>query len=89
MTDDCYRRTRQFCQTFLTRFGIDLSVPTGDYEALENAIIPRRTRFIISESPTNPYLRVADLERIAELGRKHRVRTLIDSTLRRRLTSAR
>jgi cystathionine gamma-synthase len=81
MTDDCYRRTRQFCQTFLKRFGIETSVvPMGDYEALENAIIPKQTRFIISESPTNPYLRIANLERIAELGRKHRVRTMIDST---------
>lgn len=81
MTDDCYRRTRQFCLTFLQRFGIETSVvPMGDYVTLENAIIPKKTRFIISESPTNPYLRIADLERIAELGRKYRVRTLIDST---------
>jgi cystathionine gamma-synthase len=81
MTDDCYRRTRQFCLTFLKRFGIETTVvPMGDYEALENAVIPKKTRFIISESPTNPYLRIADLERIAGLGRKYRVRTLIDST---------
>jgi cystathionine gamma-synthase len=81
MTNDCYRRTRQFCQTFLKRFGIETSVVAmGDYAAMEAAIIPRKTRFIISESPTNPYLRIADLERIAELGNKHRVRTVIDST---------
>src|SRR5690606_35543438 len=81
MTNDCYRRTRLFCETFLKRFGIETSVvPMGDYEALENAIIPKQTRFIFSESPINPYLRVADLERIAELGRKYRVRTMIDST---------
>ncbi len=81
MTDDCYRRTRQFCMTFLKRFGIETSVvPMGDYAALEAAIIRKQTRFIISESPTNPYLRIADLERIAEIGRKHRVRTMIDST---------
>jgi cystathionine gamma-synthase len=81
MTNDCYRRTRQFCQTFLSRFGIQTSVaPMGDYAALEAAIIPKKTRFIISESPTNPYLRIADLERIADLGRRYRVRTLIDST---------
>ncbi len=81
MTNDCYRRTRQFCQTFLKRFGIETTVvPMGDYDALEAAIIPKKTRFLISESPTNPYLRIADLERIADLGRKHKVRTLIDST---------
>jgi len=81
MTNDCYRRTRQFCQTFLARLGIETSVvQMGDYDALEAAIIPRRTRFIISESPTNPYLRIADLERIGGLGRRHKVMTLIDST---------
>src|SRR5690606_11334710 len=81
MTDDCYRRTRQFCLTFLKRLGIETTVvPMGDYEALEAAIIPKKTRIIISESPTNPYLRVADLEKIAHIGKKHRVLTLIDST---------
>lgn len=81
MTDDCYRRTRQFCQTFLKRFGIDTTVvPMGDYAAMESAIIPKKTRVIISESPTNPYLRIADLDRIAKLGKKHRILTMIDST---------
>lgn len=81
MTDDCYRRTRQFSLTFLKRFGIETTVVRmGDYDALEAAIIPRKTRFIISESPTNPYLRIADLQRIAEIGQRHRVLTVIDST---------
>jgi cystathionine gamma-synthase len=81
MTDDCYRRTRQFCLTFLSRLGIETSiVPMGDYDALEAAIIPKRTRFIISESPTNPYLRIADLERIGAIGQKYKVRTMIDGT---------
>jgi cystathionine gamma-synthase len=81
MTDDCYRRTRQFCQTYLARLGIETSVvPMGDYAALEAAIRPGRTRFIVSESPTNPYLRIADLQKIAALGKQYRIRTLIDAT---------
>ncbi len=81
MTDDCYRRTRQFCKVFLAKFGIETSVvPMGDYAAIENAIQQGRTRFIISESPTNPYLRVADMGRIAEIGKKHGVLTVIDAT---------
>lgn len=81
MTDDCYRRTRQFCETFLKRLGIETSVvPVGDYDALEAAIIPKQTRFIISESPTNPYLRLMDFERLGTIGRNHKVRTVIDST---------
>jgi cystathionine gamma-synthase len=79
-TDDCYRKTRQFCNTFLSRMGIESSqVPMGDYEALESAIRPN-TRLIVSESPTNPYLRVADLTRLSEIARRHRVKTIIDAT---------
>ena len=81
MTDDCYRRTRQFCMTTLKKFGIETSiVPMGDDDALEAAIIPRKTRFIFTETPTNPYLRVANLERLAALGRRYRAMTLIDAT---------
>ncbi|MGH2592342.1 MAG: trans-sulfuration enzyme family protein [Anaerolineae bacterium] len=78
--DDAYRRTRQFCLTFLKRLGIEATVvPMGDYAAMEAAIRPN-TRLIVSESPTNPYLRVLDLERVADIARRHNVRTLIDST---------
>ncbi|MFZ4826831.1 MAG: trans-sulfuration enzyme family protein [Phototrophicaceae bacterium] len=81
MTDDCYSRTRQFALQWLKRFNIDVSiVPMGDYEAMEQAIIPQRTRFIISESPTNPFLRIVDLPRIVDIARRHQVMTMIDST---------
>lgn len=80
MTDDCYRRTRQFCQEILKRFQIDCTVvPMGDYTALEAAIQPR-TRLLISETPTNPYLRVLDVERFAGIARRHGVISLVDST---------
>lgn len=81
MTDDCYSRTRQFALEWLKRFNIDVSiVPMGDYDAMEKAIIPQRTRFIVSESPTNPFLRVVDLRRIVSIARHHQVMTMIDST---------
>ena len=80
VTDDSYRRTRQFLNQTLQRYGIEVStVPAGDYEALEDAIRPT-TRVLVSESPTNPYNRVLDLERFAEIGRRHRVKTVIDGT---------
>lgn len=80
MTDDCYRRTRQFCRGMLGKFGVDVTiVETGDYAALEAAVTPR-TRVLISESPTNPYMKVVDLDRIADVARRHRLLTIIDST---------
>jgi cystathionine gamma-synthase len=80
MTDDCYRRTRQFITQFLNRYGVEATqVPVGDYEALEAAIRPN-TRVILSESPTNPYLRVIDVPRLVEIARRHGLKTIIDST---------
>lgn len=80
VTDDSYRRTRQFLGQVLHRYGIEVSVaPAGDYEAIEEALRPT-TRVLVSESPTNPYNRVVDLERFADIGRRHRVKTVIDAT---------
>ncbi len=80
VSDDSYRRTRQFLNQTLHKYGIEVStVPAGDYDALEDAIRPT-TRVLVSESPTNPYNRILDLERFADIGRRHRVKTVIDAT---------
>lgn len=80
MTDDCYRRTRQFVTKFLARYGVEATqVPMGDYEAMEAAIRPN-TKLIVSESPTNPYLRVLDLEKLVAIAKKHNLKTIVDST---------
>ena len=78
--DDCYRKTAQFCQMVLKKFGIETTfVHAGDYAELEGAI-KDNTRVIISESPTNPHLNVIDLEKLVDIGKRHRVKTIIDST---------
>ena len=80
VTDDSYRRTRQFLTQVLERYGIEVSTaPAGDYEAIEDALRPT-TRVLLSESPTNPYNYVLDLERFNEIGKRHRVKTIIDAT---------
>jgi cystathionine gamma-synthase len=82
MTSDCYRRTRQFVTGTLGKFGVEATlVDPGDYEALEEAIRPGDTRLIIAESPTNPYMHVADLDKLVEIRDRHRgIKILIDST---------
>jgi cystathionine gamma-synthase len=78
--DECYRRSRQFCRQILPRYGIETTfVKTGDYEQLEAAITDH-TRLIISESPTNPYLNVIDLERVTSIAKARRIKVLIDGT---------
>lgn len=80
ITDDAYKQTLDFCSSYLQRFGVGCTiVPFGDYDALDSAI-GAKTRFIISESPTNPYLNIFDLHRLCEIARRHKVLTIIDST---------
>ncbi len=79
--DECYHRSREFCTKHLSRFGVvTRQVKACDYDAMASAI-NSRTRLLVSESPTNPHLSVVDLERFAQLGRRHKVETLIDATL--------
>jgi cystathionine gamma-synthase len=80
MVDGIYRRTRDFAEQFLPRWGIESTlVPIDEPATLEAAIRPS-TRMIFAETPTNPYLRVADLARMAEIGRPHGIVTVVDST---------
>ncbi|MBN1400336.1 MAG: aminotransferase class I/II-fold pyridoxal phosphate-dependent enzyme, partial [Anaerolineae bacterium] len=80
LTDDCYRKTRQFSREFMTRFGVESTiVPLGDEAALVEAIRPT-TRLVISETPTNPYLRIIDIDGLATTAREHGLLTVIDAT---------
>lgn len=80
LTDDCYRHTRQLCLEYLKRFGVSCTiVPVGDYAALEAAIRPE-THVLLSETPTNPFLRIVDVQRFAEIGKRRRIVSVIDAT---------
>ncbi len=79
--NECYHRTRELCLKYFGNFGVVTKlVPACDFQAMENAITPA-TRFLISESPTNPHLSVVDVERVADLGRRRGIETMIDATL--------
>ncbi len=79
--DQCYHRSREFCVKHMSRFGVvTRQVTACDYDAMESQITPN-TKLLVSESPTNPHLSVVDLERFADIGRRHHVETLIDATL--------
>ena len=80
ITDDAYGQTLNFCKKHLPRFGIDATVTKmGDYEAL-SAAIRKNTRIVFSESPTNPYLNVIDLEQMRKLRQGYQGLMIIDST---------
>jgi len=80
ITDDAYKQTLHFVTNVLPRFGISSTVvPMGDYEAMANAAT-RDTAMIISESPTNPYLNIADVDEVVRIARQKKILSVIDST---------
>jgi cystathionine gamma-synthase len=77
---DIYGGVIKFLSKWLPKMGIETTfVDTNDIEQHESAIRPN-TKLLHIESPTNPNLRVVDLEKIAALARKRGLITSIDST---------
>jgi cystathionine gamma-synthase len=80
VTSDCYRRTRQFIEEFLSRMGVEVTViEPSNLESFENAIRDD-TALFFTESPTNPYLRVTDVEATCRIAHARGVKVIIDST---------
>jgi len=77
---DIYGGVTKFFSQWLPRLGIETTfVDTNDLEQHARAIRPN-TRLLYLESPTNPILRVVDLQKAAALARQHKLISMIDST---------
>lgn len=79
--DDVYGGTYRLLENVRKRStGLQVSwVKPGDLAALEAAIRPD-TKMIWVETPTNPLLKLADLEGIAALARRHHIISVADNT---------
>ncbi len=79
--DDLYGGSRRLFERVRRRSaGLDVSyVDLVDVTRLETAIQPN-TRLIWIESPTNPLLKLVDLERVAALASKHGIWAVADNT---------
>jgi cystathionine gamma-lyase len=79
-SDDVYGGTFRLFDKVFRHSGIEFSfVDMTKPEALEAALTPR-TKIIWVETPTNPTLKLVDLARVAELGRKKGILTVCDNT---------
>ncbi|MEM1273988.1 MAG: aminotransferase class I/II-fold pyridoxal phosphate-dependent enzyme [Pseudomonadota bacterium] len=78
--DQLYGRSLRLMTQDLARFGIATSlVDAGDADAVAAAIRPE-TRMILIEVVSNPTLRLADLDGIAALARRHGLILAVDNT---------
>jgi cystathionine gamma-synthase len=79
-TNDCYRNIRRFFDEILPNFGIETTeVPIDDMKNIEK-YLKENTVLFFSELPTNPFLRVIDLEHVITTTTKRGIVSLIDST---------
>ena len=80
-SDDLYGGTFRLIDKVRRRSaGLDVSFADfRDPQAIEAAIRPE-TKLIWVETPTNPMLKIVDLQTIAAIGRKHGIVTVADNT---------
>ena len=77
---DIYGGVTKFLSQWLPRLGIETTfVDTNNLEQHAQAIRPN-TKILYIESPTNPCVRVVDLEKIAALAKQRGLISMIDST---------
>ncbi|KAA0549316.1 bifunctional cystathionine gamma-lyase/homocysteine desulfhydrase [Bacillus sp. BGMRC 2118] len=80
LTDDVYGGTFRVMTKVLNRFGIESTfVDTSDLSNLEKAIQPN-TKAVYIETPTNPLLKITDIEEASKLAQKHNLLTIVDNT---------
>jgi cystathionine gamma-lyase len=79
--DDLYGGTRRLFERVRKRsMGIEVSyLDLADAQALESAIRPS-TRLIWIETPTNPLLKLVDLERVAAIAKRRGIWSAADNT---------
>jgi len=78
--DDCYHGTRALMKNFFLTKGIQAT--EVDMTSTENvaAALTSKTKLIWLESPSNPKLKITDIEAVASLAKSKKIVTACDST---------
>jgi cystathionine beta-lyase/cystathionine gamma-synthase len=80
VSDNVYGGTYRLFERVLSRYDLSFTyVDTGDLGATERAFTPA-TRMLFVETPSNPVMRLTDLERAADLAHRHDARLVVDNT---------
>ncbi len=78
--DDLYGGSYRIFERIMSRYNIETSyVPAGTIAEYEKAIRPN-TKLIWVETPTNPLLRLVDIQAVAEVAHRHNLLLVVDNT---------
>jgi cystathionine gamma-lyase len=78
--DDLYGGSYRIFERVMRRYNVEASyVTAGDVAAYEQAIRPN-TKMIWLETPTNPLLRLVDIQAVATVAYRHNVLLVVDNT---------
>jgi len=78
--DDLYGGSYRIFERVMRRYNVETSyVPAGNVAAYEQAIRPN-TKLIWLESPTNPLLRLIDIQAVTEIAHRHNILVVVDNT---------
>lgn len=75
-----YGGTFQFVTNELKRFGIEYDISRDNEPGTFKELIKENTRLIYIETPSNPLLRITDIEAIVKLARTNNLISVIDNT---------
>ena len=77
---DSYGGTNRLFTEFMPRFNIDVALcDTTDHDKIE-ASVAAGCRLLYLESPTNPTLKVVDIERLVRVAHSHNAVVVVDNT---------
>lgn len=80
ITEDCYGGVYRLFNDVIRNFGVEVSfINLKDVDAVEEAIKPN-TKCIWAESPTNPLLRLADINGLATIANASNALLVVDNT---------
>jgi cystathionine gamma-synthase len=80
MADDSYFAFRRIAQTMFERWGLSWSVvDMSDVDAVRVALRPE-TGCLWIETPSNPLIKLSDVQALAELARSHGAISVVDAT---------
>jgi len=81
VSDDLYGGTYRVFEKCFRKFNVTATyVDTSNPVAVEEALMAGRTRAVFVETPTNPLMKITDLEAMVLLARAHRLLTIVDNT---------